>query len=65
VLSRQSRSVFAAAGTCVLVVATFVLVMLACQAAGSSYLISPAFAAWCPLIVFVPLARLTVESLWQ
>lgn len=65
VLSRQNRSVFVAAGICVLVVATFLLVMLACQAAGNSYLISPAFAAWCPLIVFAPLARLTVEALWQ
>lgn len=65
VLSRQNRSVFVAAGICVLVVATFLLVMLACQAAGNSRLISPAFAAWCPLIVFVPLARSTVEALWQ
>jgi len=65
VLSRQNRSVFVAAGICVLMVAAFLLVILACQAAGNSYLISPAFAAWCPLIVFVPLARLTVEALWQ
>ncbi len=65
VLSRQNRSVFVAAGICLLVVAAFVLVILACQAAGNSYLISPAFAAWCPLIIFVPLARLTVNGLWQ
>jgi lipopolysaccharide export system permease protein len=65
VLSRQNRSVFVAAGICLLVVAAFVLVILACQAAGNSYLISPAFAAWCPLIIFVPLARLTVDGLWQ
>ncbi len=65
VLSRQSRNVFVAIGTCVMVVVAFVLVMLACQAAGNSYLISPAFAAWCPLIIFVPVARLSVESLWQ
>lgn len=65
VLSRQNRSVFVAAGICLLVVAAFVLVILASQAAGNSYLISPALAAWCPLIIFVPIARLTVEALWQ
>ena len=65
VLARQNRNIFVAAGTCVLVVAAFVLVMLACHAAGNSYLLAPAFAAWCPLIIFVPLARLSVESLWQ
>lgn len=65
VLARQNRNIFVAAGTCVLVVAAFVLVILACHAAGSSYLIAPAFAAWCPLLVFVPLARLSLDSLWQ
>jgi len=65
VLSRQNRSIFVAAGICVLLVALFVLVILASQAAGNSYLISPALAAWCPLMIFVPIARLTVETLWQ
>lgn len=65
VLARQQRNVFVASGTCVLVVAAFVLVMLACHAAGSSYLMSPALAAWCPLLIFAPLARLSLDSLWQ
>jgi lipopolysaccharide export system permease protein len=65
VLARQNRNIFVAAGTCVLVVAAFVLVILACHAAGNSYLMSPAFAAWCPLLIFAPLARLSVDSLWQ
>ncbi len=65
VLARQSRNIFVSAGTCVLVVAAFVLVILACHAAGNSYLISPDFAAWCPLLIFVPLARLSVDTLWQ
>lgn len=65
VLSRQNRSIFVAAGICVLLVAVFVLVILASQAAGNSYLIGPALAAWCPLMIFVPIARLTVETLWQ
>jgi lipopolysaccharide export system permease protein len=65
VLSRQHRNIFVAAGICVFVVTAFVLVILACQAAGHSYLISPAFAAWCPLMIFVPIARLSVEGLWR
>jgi lipopolysaccharide export system permease protein len=65
VLARQQRNVFVASGTCVLVVAAFVLVMMACHAAGGSYLISPALAAWCPLLIFAPLARLSLDSLWQ
>lgn len=65
VLARQQRNIFVASGTCVLVVAAFVLVILACHAAGNSYLMAPALAAWCPLLIFVPLARLSFESLWQ
>jgi len=65
VLARQQRNIFVASRTCVLVVTVFVLVILACHAAGNSYLISTALAAWCPLLIFVPLARLSVESLWQ
>ena len=65
VLARQQRNIFVASGTCVLVVAGFVLVMLACHTAGNSYLIAPALAAWGPLLIFVPLARLSFDSLWQ
>lgn len=65
VLSRQNRNLFVAAGACVLMVAAFVLVIFACQAAGHSYLISPALAAWCPLMIFVPIARLSLDGLWR
>lgn len=65
VISRQNRNIFVAAGLCVLIVAVFVLVMLACHAAGYNYLLSPALAAWCPLMVFIPIARYTAGAFWQ
>ncbi len=65
ILSRESRNVFVAAGMCVMIVATFVLVSLACHAAGYNYLISPALAAWCPLLIFAPIARFTTAALWR
>jgi lipopolysaccharide export system permease protein len=65
VLSRDSRNVFVSAGLCVLVVAAFVLVVLACHAAGFNYLLSPALAAWCPVLIFVPVARYTAGALWR
>jgi lipopolysaccharide export system permease protein len=65
ILSRESRNIFVAAGKCVLIVAVFILVGLACHAAGYNYLISPALAAWFPLLIFVPVARFTTGALWR
>jgi lipopolysaccharide export system permease protein len=65
VLARQNRNVFVAAGMCLLIVAVFILIVLACHAAGHSYLISPALAAWCPLLILAPFARLSMQGLWQ
>jgi lipopolysaccharide export system permease protein len=65
VISRQNRNIFVAAGLCVMIVGSFVSVMLACHAAGYNYLLNPALAAWCPLMVFVPIARCTASALWR
>ena len=65
VLSRQSRNVFVSAGICLLVVAGFVLVVLACHQAGGATLITPALAAWIPLMLFVPAAVHSLRKLWQ
>lgn len=65
VLTRDSRNVFIAIGLCVLVVAVFVLVALAFQYLGASYLLRPSLAAWAPLIIFVPLAVGMAESIWE
>jgi lipopolysaccharide export system permease protein len=56
VLTRENRNIFVVAGLCLLVVSGFFLVILACHALGANYLLSPALAAWCPLLLFAPLA---------
>ena len=56
---------FFSAGLCVLIVAFFFLVVLICHGLGNSYLISPALAAWAPLLIFSPLAVFNSYSLWQ
>jgi lipopolysaccharide export system permease protein len=65
VLRRGDKNVFAAIGMCGLVVAGFFVVVITCHALGSHYLLSPAMAAWCPLLIFVPLAVFTAEPLRQ
>jgi lipopolysaccharide export system permease protein len=65
VLARESRNIFFSAGICVAIVAGFFLVVLVCHSLGSSFLIQPSLAAWCPLLVFAPLAGYTSQSLWQ
>jgi len=63
VLRRNNRNMFVAIGLCVVVITVFYLVVLGCQSLGSSYMISPALAAWLPLIVFVPAAMAMSEPL--
>lgn len=56
ILSRNNRNVFKAIGLCVGVAAAFMIVVIACQYLGSSYLVSPAKSVWLPLMIFIPLA---------
>lgn len=56
VLGRDTRNLYLAVGLCVALVAGFMLVVLACQYLGAIYLISPALAAWLPMMIFVPAA---------
>ena len=65
VLSRQTRNVFIAIGLCVLVVSVFVLLTLAFQHLGATYLLDPALAAWLPLMVFIPVAVNMAHAMWQ
>jgi len=64
VLSRESRNIFLAAGLCILVVVGFVLVVMASHYLGG-YLIPPPLAAWCPLLILVPVARITSQAFWR
>ena len=63
VLSRESQNAFVAVGTCMLMIAIFVVATLASHGAGMNYLISPSLAVWLPLLVFVPFAALMSEPL--
>jgi lipopolysaccharide export system permease protein len=54
VLTRENRNMFMAIGLCVLLVAGFMILVMACQYLGSSYLLDPALASWLPLMIFVP-----------
>ncbi len=65
VASRQSRNVFLAVGMCALIVACFLLVVIGCQYLGTSVFLSPALAAWIPLIIFIPVAVWLSEALWR
>ncbi len=64
VVGRESRNVFLAMGVCMLVTVAFTAADMTLQQMGeASYLVSPALAAWGPLILFVPLAVGLSESL--
>jgi lipopolysaccharide export system permease protein len=67
VVSRENRNVFLAMGLCMVLATAFTLVVAGSQALGAvSYGgISPALAAWMPLMIFVPLAAWLAESLWK
>jgi len=56
VISRENRNLFVAAGYCLLLVAIFFIVLMTCHALGGSGLLSPALAAWSPLMIFAPIA---------
>lgn len=66
VLARESRNVFLAIGMCLGLVSVFLAVAIGCQSLGSqSLVLSPALAAWMPLILFVPGAVASAQAMWE
>lgn len=66
VLTRQNRSVFVAAGLGIAIVIAYFAVTSACQAMGASgFLMSPALAAWAPLIILAPTAAALSQPIWE
>ena len=63
VLSREFGNPFVAAGSCLLMVTLFLIIVLAFQGMGINYLIRPSLASWGPLMIFVPLAMWKSEPL--
>ena len=64
VISRENRNVFLAIGLFAVLVSLFLMVGIAFQQLGETY-IRPATAAWAPLLIFVPLAVRSSESMWR
>lgn len=65
VLARSSRNIFVAAAQCLLLMLAFVVVALVCQTMGNTVLVSPALAAWLPLLIFVPPAYMAAARRWE
>jgi lipopolysaccharide export system permease protein len=65
VAARDNRNVFLAIGLCMGLVALFFMVAIACQQLGANCLISPALAAWAPLMIFVPAAVAMASAMWE
>jgi lipopolysaccharide export system permease protein len=65
VLARSSRNVFVAAAQCLLLMLAFVVIVLACQTMGNTVLVSPALAAWLPLMIFMPPAYVAAARRWE
>lgn len=65
VVARDNRNVFVAIGLCMGLVGLFFIVTGACQQLGGAMLISPALAAWAPLMVFVPAAVGMGAAMWE
>ncbi len=63
VLSRESRNAFIAVGSCMSVVAVFVVATLGFHSMGNNYMIGPTLAVWLPMMIFVPVATLISEPL--
>lgn len=65
VLSRSHRNMFVAAGQCLLLVGVFYVIGLACQSLGNTVVVSPALAAWLPLLILGPMAYVMSARRWE
>lgn len=66
VLTRQNRSVFVAAGFGIGIVIAYFMVTIVSQGLGASgFLMSPALAAWAPLIILAPTAAALSQPIWE
>jgi lipopolysaccharide export system permease protein len=63
VLARENRNLYLAIAMCVAAVAGFQAAILGCQYLGQVYFISPALAAWLPLLIGLPVAAWQSEPL--
>ncbi|HYV39975.1 MAG TPA: LptF/LptG family permease [Gemmataceae bacterium] len=63
ILRDQNRNVFISAGLCLGICAAFFAVCFACQQLGDKDIVSPALAAWLPVMIFGPLAFVMFDAI--
>jgi lipopolysaccharide export system permease protein len=63
ILRDQNRNVFISAGLCLALCATFFAVCFSCQQLGDKEFLSPALAAWMPVMIFGPLAFVMFDAI--
>jgi lipopolysaccharide export system permease protein len=63
ILRDQNRNVFISAGMCLVICAAFFAMCFSCQQLGGKELISPALAAWLPVMTFGPLAFVMFDAI--
>lgn len=59
------RGVFMAVGLCIVLTATFFIVVLVCHSLATSYVVSPSLGAWSPLVLLGTLAAWRLQPMWQ
>ncbi len=62
ILRDQNRNIFISAGMCLGLCGAFFAALFACQALGNAQHLSPAFAAWLPVILFGPLSFVMFDA---
>jgi lipopolysaccharide export system permease protein len=62
ILRDQNRNVFISAGMCLILCVVFFLSIFACQFLGKDDYLSPALAAWLPVVAFGPLALVMFDA---
>ena len=65
VVSRQTRNIFLSMALCLALVLSFLALQMGFQMLGTSAVISPALAAWIPLMISVPSAVGLAHAMWQ
>jgi lipopolysaccharide export system permease protein len=62
ILRDQNRNVFISAGMCMMLCVVFFMTIFACQYLGKDEFLTPALAAWMPVIVFGPFSLVMFDS---
>lgn len=65
VIGPVRRGIFMAVGLCIVLTATFFLVVLGCHSMASGYMLSPSLGAWIPLVLLATLAAWRAQPMWQ